>query len=126
MTLADNHTGAADGSRCMVVHLPHAQSGAAVKQHKAHLLVEQRTVHAVWLYIADILALSLQLGTESKEQLETKEAELQVCQQPAWRQCQLFAALAPNLAITSCLPSHKRYVLSCSKPAGDIDLCHMI
>lgn len=41
VTLVDDHGGAADGSCCMVLHLLHAQSGAAFKQHMAHLLVNQ-------------------------------------------------------------------------------------
>ena len=41
-----------------------------------NLLIISRTQHTVWL---DFAKASLQLGTQSKEQLEAKEAELQVC-----------------------------------------------
>ena len=50
-----------------------------------NLLIGSRTQHTVWL---DFAKASLQLGTQSKEQLEAKEAELQVCAKHACKQLQ--------------------------------------
>lgn len=50
-----------------------------------NLLIGSRTQHTVWLDFAEA---SLQLGTQSKEQLEAKEAELQVCAKHACKQLQ--------------------------------------
>ena len=49
------------------------------------LLIGTRTQHTVWL---DFAMACLQLDTQSKEQLEAKEAELQVCAKHACKQLQ--------------------------------------
>ena len=49
------------------------------------LLIGTRTQHSVWL---DFAMACLQLDTQSKEQLEANEAELQICAKHACKQLQ--------------------------------------